>query len=264
MTAEVLVEMYFRRGRRSNYVTVYTNDRQHPCVKLATLASCRTALLFDPDGARFLRIPRAAGSQTTTLSITRGDGGPIHPSVSPIRQDPPKLTTLTALVREIEAGERYELDVTVHPPWPTRDRPWAWGKSTRRAIWLETGVPESPLESVAVYATFEARLKASPVRIRIPSRRDGPVELRCVLEWAGNAPPGEITDFTWDAPELTAELLEEDGKQVVLVHVPAEYRLPEGIKRAITVRTDDPEVKDGTLTIPIVAEKKKESRWPWR
>jgi hypothetical protein len=130
-------------------------------------------------------------------------------------------------------------------------------ESTKRAIWLETGVPESPLESVTIQAFFEPRLKAVPWRITIPSSRDGPVELRCVLEWAGNAPPGEITDFTWNAPELTAELTEEEGKQVITVRVPPDYRLPKGINRAITVCTDDPEVKDGTLTIPIVAEEKK-------
>jgi hypothetical protein len=264
MTESVSVEMYFRRGQRSNWVTAYTNDAERPRVKLTTVATGRTALVFDPPWPAFGLIPRAADSQTTTVTITRGDGGPIQPRVIPTRQGSAKLTTLTTLVREIEAGERYELDVTAHPPWPTRDRPWARMESTKRAIWLETGVPESPLERVTVSAIFERRLSASPWRMTIPPRRDGPVELRCVLEWAGNAPPGKITDFTWDAPELAAELLEEDGKQVVVVHVPAEYRLPEGIKRAITVRTDDPEVKDGMLTIPIVAEKKEEGRWPWR
>jgi hypothetical protein len=49
----------------------------------------------------------------------------------------------------IEEGERYELDITVEPPWPN-DSYWGY-------VRLETGVPEQPTTEVMFWPSFPWR-----------------------------------------------------------------------------------------------------------
>lgn len=72
-----------------------------------------------------------AGPQTKTLTIVRGDGGPLDPRLLCFRH-----SGATAELRVIEPGEHYEIDITFYPPWES-------GRHSN-SIELATGVPEQP------------------------------------------------------------------------------------------------------------------------
>lgn len=92
---------------------------------------------IDPVDASFGRIKASDATHNRTLTITPGDAGPIAPILLPF--DAPGIY---AQLCEIEPGERYDLEVSVSPPWkPGR---------LRHALRLETGVDEMPVMDVWV------------------------------------------------------------------------------------------------------------------
>ncbi|MBN2448459.1 MAG: hypothetical protein JXO22_17160 [Phycisphaerae bacterium] len=165
--------------------------------------------------------------QKRTLVLTRGDGGPLAlellPSPSP---------RLTASLREIEPGERYELDVEYAPPWPN--------KSLTSALRIKTGVPEAPLDTLRVYGTVRARLQPTPAAVNIPSNVPRDSQLRVALRWSGGA-PGHVLEAKTDDPDLTATIEDDGDKQSLVVNVPRGYKIPRGKHQVnITLKTDDP------------------------
>lgn len=141
-----------RPGEISRKAKARTNDAAQPEVTLHLKAVHHEALRMAAEGqpsrgVSFDKVPRDAGPQTKTVLLTRGDGGPLRPRVRKITTDEESLTppaNVTAELRELEPGERYELDVTVTPPWP-EGKEWA-----RAKVELETGVAEQPTAEVSV------------------------------------------------------------------------------------------------------------------
>ncbi len=201
---------------------------------LTCSAQVLAPLRLRPASVDFGKMSREPTAHKRTITISRGDGGPITPSVVAARGK-----GISAEIREIEPQTRYELDVTVSPPWPNGP--------VRGSIVLTTGVSQSPQTTVPVVAKLKGRLESSPSAFRVVTGRATGAWMAATLNWSGE-PHGHALEVSCNEPNLTVSLQENSGKQQVVLQVPASYE-PEQRRSVITVRTDDKEVP--ILRIPV-------------
>jgi len=215
-------------------VTVQTNDPNRPTVTLTCKAKQLVAFNCEPSMVNFGQIPRDSGPKTQTVILTRGDAGPLNPSV-----ETPKGANVSAEIREIEPGEKYQLDVTVHPPWPN--------ERISSQVTVHTGIEQAPTETIRIFAQLEPRLRAQPARFVLPRDSSTEAELKVRLVWSGEA--GKAVSATVTDPSLSVRVDEEEDQQWVVLSVPAGYEVKPRTSPAVMVETDDPVA--GSLRIPI-------------
>lgn len=188
---------------------------------------------LDPTTLSFGKVARQDPPQTKTALISRGDGGPIKPEVSPV-----KTEGISAQVREIEAGEKYELEVTLTPPFKS--------DNIRENLNLQTGIPQAPTTTVSVYATLDPLVTADPKQVLVPKQRDAEWTTTVRLTWTDGS-VHKVVGVTANDPDLKVEPDHADDHQVV-VCVPAEWEITAG-SRFITIETDDPNAP--TVKVPL-------------
>jgi hypothetical protein len=219
-----------------------TNDAEHQRVTLECAGNVLVPFKIEPravfNTVSFGQIERTSESKRKTVTITRGDGGPLAPELLPI--DDPHIK---ASLREIEPGEHYELDIEIGPPWPK-------SQAVHANLKLKTGVSEAPEESIRVYGRIAPRLRASPPRFSIPRNLKSERDLRVSLVWSGGK-PGNIIDVTTSDPQTSVRVEENNNRQMVVLRVPADYEPPTRGGAYVTVTTDDPEAR--TLSIRVYA-----------
>jgi len=107
--------------------------------------SCKGQILeplkMAPKYLNFGRISPDEAKHEKTVLLARGDGGPVSLKLDPIR-----TPGVEANIKEIEAGEKYELLVTLTGPFES--------ERIQTNLQLETGVVESPRVTIPVYATL--------------------------------------------------------------------------------------------------------------
>jgi len=232
---EIQVTMTAQSGEINRKIRVQTNDPNNANVQLTCKGKTLVPFRTDPATLNFGKIGRDSGPITKTVTLTRGDGGPLNPKLG--KMD----SSLSAELREIEPGEKYELDITVNPPWPN--------DKLRGSLTVDTGLQEAPTETVRLFGQVDPRLKSQPKSFVLPADPQEDVELRVALVWDG--PPGKAIGATATDRQLKAALIEEDGKQFVSLRVPAHYQRKQKMALSVSVTTDDPAVS--SLRIPISA-----------
>ncbi len=237
-TVEISLNTGSRNGKVTRKIRIETNDRKHQNETITCEANVLAAVKTEPRTAHFTKIDRNAGPQKRTITLTRADGGPLAPKIKTVRGD-----NVTAELREIEAGERYELDITISPPWPNG--------TTRGNVILETGVEQAPTEGIVVYANVAPRLQAQPQRFTIPADLESNREFRARLVWSGDK-PGNISEVVATDPELKARLEDENGKQTIVLEVPAGYSPVRRAGNAVVVKTDDPTARNFRIPMYIM------------
>jgi len=239
-TEKVEITMQVPRGtnQSSRKIMVQTNDRNNAQATLECVAVISQAVKLSSPNLNFGQVPRSSGPVTKTITITRGDGGPLSPEIVPN----PSNKNLTAELKELRPGEEYELVVTLSPPWPN--------EMMHRAITLKTGVEQSPQEIIPVVVQIMPRLAANPPRFSIPATVENDLDLSAQLSWSDGQPAG-VTGVTTTDGRLKAEITERDNRQVVVLHVPAGYTSQPGTPSFVRLTTDDPDVP--TFQIPIYA-----------
>lgn len=212
-----------------------TNDPNHPNETLTCTGRILQPLHMTPARVNFGNIARNSATQYKTITLTRGDGGPITPTVG----RPAKTAGLDAQICEVEPGDHYELELSVGPPWPQG--------GFKDILTINTGLDIAPEITLLVTGTVAQRLTARPTRLDLPVERAEAMESRVDLNWSDGS-PGRILEATCSIPESTVRVEEEDGKQVLVLTVPAGS---EGIagRHQITIKTDDSEVP--TYSIPV-------------
>ncbi|HOO17390.1 MAG: hypothetical protein KBH81_03810 [Phycisphaerae bacterium] len=234
-TEEIQVTVPAQTGDINRKIRVQTNDPNNANVELTCKGKILVPFRTDPATINFGKIGRDSGPVTKTVNLTRGDGGPLNPKIG--KMD----SSLSAELREIEPGEKYALDITVSPPWPN--------DKLRGSVTIETGLEEAPTETVRLFGQVDPRLKTEPKSFVLPADPPEDLDLRVALVWDG--PPGKAIGATATDQTLKAELIEEDGKQFVSLHVPAHYQRKQKMALSVNVTTDDPAVS--SLRIPISA-----------
>jgi hypothetical protein len=222
-------------GDFTRKIRVQTNDPNNPTAELTCKGKTLVAFHTDPPTLNFGRIERDSGAVTKTVTLTRGDGGPLNPKLGTMD------SKLKAELREIEAGEKYALDITVNPPWPN--------DKLRGSVKIETGLEEAPEETVRLFGQVDPRLRTEPRSFLLPATVQEDTDLRVELVWAG--PPGKAVGATPTDRALSADVVDENGKQYVVLHVPANYERKPRTALSVSVITDDPAVS--SLRIPISA-----------
>jgi len=234
------VAVYFDTSRyRDSFarpIRVETNDPSHPNETLVCKARVLQATSIDENSVQFGVVERFGPSQYKTVTIRRGDGGPISPELLPI--DNPAIE---AQLCEIEPGEVYELEVSVGAPWPK-------GRF-KETITFKTGVEEDPEKSITVTGGVQPRLTTAPRSFTFPAERPTQVERSVYLRWDSEG-PGKILDIESSIPDSTVRVDEDDGKQeIVLVMPPGSDEGPR--VHAVTMRTDDPEVPVYSVSVLV-------------
>ena len=117
-------------------------------------------LKMTPNHVNFGNVSHEASSLQKTISLTRGDGGPLNPKLAPVN-----TPGIEASLKEIERGERYELTVKLTPPL----------KPPRLAatLQLETGAAKAPTVTIPVYATIASPSAPREDRTMGPPRPKG-------------------------------------------------------------------------------------------
>ena len=221
-----------RHGRTSRTIRVTTNDPRNSNLVLTCEGVVRGAFKGPSPRLRFGRVTRDLGPQTKTVTIHRGDGGPITPEISPI-----KGHNVAAALREIKAGEQYELDVTIRPPWPNRRMTSSFN--------IKTGVPEAPEEVVIVTADVVPRVRTVPERFIIPHAPTEDTEVTAQVVWDREGPERVIKAEISDE-QLSVRIEDQEGQQTVVVSVPAGYTGPPRAPN-VTLTTDDQQMKVVTI-----------------
>ena len=215
----------------SKKITVTTNDPDHPKEYLTCKGKILEAAKINPNRVFFGQVSRTEAPPPKKLVLTRGDGGTLNLKLPPVTTE-----GLRAELREIEAGERYELEVALVPPLKSNN--------LRANITLETGIAEAPTISVPVTARIAPRVQPKPSRFTVPAERSPDWEQSVQLQWDDNA-PHKILAATASDPGLKVEVVEKDGQQQVVLKVVEGY---EAHRKpcVVTIKTDDtvaPEVK---------------------
>lgn len=226
-----------RSGKFSRTISVTTNDPEHIKESLVCAGSVLAPFQMQPKSLNFGQVDRDSGTVRKIIKLTRGDGGPLAPELVPLEHK-----NIEASLREITPGEEYELDVAISPPWQ--------GRTLSTNLTLKTGISESPEETIRLYARIAPRLRAEPARFMIPRNTQSDQTLKAQLVWSGGD-PGNILEATASDPQMTVRVEEKDGRQTVVLNVPAGYSPPAKGRPVVTVKTDDPEVP--TLRLGIYA-----------
>lgn len=201
----------------------------------------------EPQLINFGAIARDAPPQTKSVTITRGDGDPLKLELVPVKDK-----TLSATLREIEPGEKYELDVSVQPPWPN-DR-------IRGSVDVKTGLPQAPRQTIRVYGQVDPRLQAKPSRFTLPQDNTSDTDIKVDLLWSGAEAPGKILSAAPTDNALHARVEENEGKQSIVLTVPADYERKRGVALVVKVTTDDPVAPE--LRVPIIGLAKRPAASP--
>lgn len=189
---------------------------------------------LSPSRINFGRVSRRGPAKTNKVVITKGDGGPIAPKLLPL--DRPHFT---AELHEIEPGERYELEVTMAPPFKTNH--------LRGSVKLETGIPDAPISTITVYGTVAPRVASKPRYFDVPKKRDADWKQSVRLVWDDEG-KHRILGATVNDPDLKVWVNEEGDQQQIVLQVPSDYKSASG-RRFVTVQTDDTE--SPTVQVPI-------------
>ena len=215
-------------------ITVKTNDPRNPTVKLICKGKLLESAYVNPKRLNFGKISKHATSKTLKAVLTPGDGGPIKPHI--VSQE---LKGVKATLHEIEAGKRYELEVTLVPPFE--------GKRLLRSVELESGVKDTPNIRVSISAAFKPRVVAQPYRLRLPKDPSPGWEQRAKLVWDTEKKP-KILEVSINEEGLSARAVEEKGEQWIVVSMNDKYQ-PILTPRLITVTTDDTESPTVRITV---------------
>lgn len=222
-----------KSGPFSRDITVKSNDRATPTVSLQGEVNVLTALRKQPEVVNFGQLKRDTPGQKQTVVITRGDAGPLRLRISNVSNP-----QIKAELHEVEAGQKYELNIAIDPPWPNG--------MLQGAVVLESGIEQAPFETVQVFASIAPRLQAVPPRLVLQVAPATDLALTVRLNWDGE--PAKLLEVTTSDPAARAEIVEDNNRQNIVFHVPAGYN-PQKKVGNVSIRTDDPTVP--TLQIPV-------------
>ena len=211
-----------------------TNDPDHPAETLACEAKVLFPLRVTPRRLDFGRVHHYGPTPTVTASIVRGDGGPIAPEV---------LATaypgIVARLKEVEPGERYELEVSISRRLPEGN--------FKHLLRIGTGVAEVPEVRIPLAGNVVPLLDVRPRIFTFPPKRAVESTKTVELRW-DRLEPGKVLTAETTFPDASIRVEKGKHGQRITLTLPAGPRVGGRIPD-VTITTDDPEIP--TLAIPI-------------
>ncbi len=230
------------RNKFTKNITVYTNDPTHSLETLVCRGEILEGVKFTPNRVNFGSVSRLDKAQTKTITITRGDGAPLKPKLHETNNK-----AVTAELKEITPGERYEIAVTATPPF-TEDQ-------LRTNIRFDTGVPEVPTTNIPIMGRMKPLVEAKPRRFVLADDKQGDWKETVELVWDA-ATPGKIIGAETTDPAMSVQVDDKDGKQTVTLMVPRSFD-PRIGAQAVTLKIESNETP--TVKIPISVASKPRS-----
>ncbi len=233
---EAALNTHGRQGKISKAITVTTDDPGRPQIELVLQGEVRPRFELSPAAAGLGAL--MAGSRVKrTLTITNKQAAPV--AFTPGAPDPGGLKTT---LREIEKGQRYELDIETVPP--------LMEIASFPPITLKTDLKEEPTVTIPVYGYVQSRVMLAPkiVMVAMPISRDVRRELRLQLADGTRA---TVTRVETSNPAIRAIFEPSTAgqpRQQILVTIPKGTQLPAD-GDTLTVYTDDPEFPSLTCQI---------------
>lgn len=215
-------------GTFTRPITVTTNDPDNPTVRLFCKGQILEPYIASAKRLTFNKISRNGPPITKKVFIERGDAGPLRLTLSPITKK-----GVSAELRELVPGEKYEIEVTAAPPFDS-DRIFTM-------LNLHTGLPQAPSGTIGVTVSVKARVAVNPRRFIIPRSPKPGWEQSVRLVWDDGA-PHKILGATVNDPGLSVTVRETEQGQEVVLSASEAYE-PRTGKRAVIINTDDPELK---------------------
>lgn len=200
--------------------------------------------IIKPKRLNFGKISRRMASKKMSVTITKGDGGPITPKI----KNPEKLKGIDARLIEVEKGEKYTLEATLVPPFS--------GKRASTTVEIDTGVAGAPTIRLYAFATMQPRVAAQPYRFQLPVAPEDDWEGRVKLVWDSEPLP-KITDVTINEPGLAVHAETKNGEQWIIVSMNEDFS-PVLTARLVTVTTDDEE--NPSIKIPVITKRVRAAR----
>lgn len=222
----------FTRG-----VRLTSNDPKQPNLIVNCNGTVYAPFRLDQNRVAFGNVKITDGPIYRTVTITRGESGPIHPVVLPHRH-----MGLDAQICEIEPGELYEIEISIDHPWPNG--------YFRYPLRVDPGIPDMPGDTVYVLGTIAKRLATIPERFTVAYKRVQDSTHTVRLRWTDNK-PAKVLGVESSIVGATVELLDRGPGQMVRLTVPQDANVTS--KDTVTVKTDDPELP--TYDIPISVRK---------
>jgi hypothetical protein len=219
------------------FLSVLTNDPVSSKVTLTSRARRLEAVRRPVSGWGFGNLARTAGPRTMSARLERGDGGPLDLRIISI--EAPEPAGLDGVLREIEAGQLYELEVTISPPWPNR--------SYAGHIKLATGVDQQPEMQINISAGIDPRLTAVPATIDVFAGE--PSQQSIKLIWSSDSPPGRILSAVTNVPAVSLRVDEQGVPPTLSMALSALEQPARGQHYYVQIETDDPSVP--SLRVPI-------------
>ena len=234
-----------RIGATRKRVRILTNDPQKPEAGVDVIGTVKAMFEVTPTRIISFKDLERDSVATQKLTLTNKYSQPIKLRIKERQSHP----TYDVKLKEVEAGQKYELEITTVPPL-------AYG-SNMRQLFLETGIEETPVFYLNMNAYVPAPASVSPPRVvitpdthnprsrtlRVKFRKDDPVKIVDVKV----EPDTIMSKFD---PTKTSPIGDRELSYEIHLSFPELDTLPkDGAK--VTIITDS-EPPYQTLTVPIM------------
>lgn len=232
------------RSVANKKVTVTTNDPAHAQVLIPVRGEVRPLYELKPAAVTFTDLDPDA-RQTLTIALENKFDRPL-----PLRlKEGQELGKFEAELKEIEAGQKYELIVSTRPPLGE-------GRHGTTVV-LETGVADLPAVSVPVTGFVPRPVVVTPPRLYISPTTTQPRDWLLSVEYRKDRPL-KITGVKVTPESITYEVLPGSVRgarqsQQIRLRIPDYSSLPDGGGQ-VEILTDDPAPEFARLVVPIVKQ----------
>ena len=242
-----------RQGKISTVVQVSSNDPLRRVLTYRVQGTVKRLIDFRPTSVQLRGLKRDEVMSATVKIVNQGSE-PIKPTIKSNSSD-----YFDVEIKEIEAGQVYELLVKTKPPIP-------YG-TTRAGIVISTGSSRQPTIKVPVNANVRARVSVTPPIIFVPKQTKAPSTRPIRVRYFGTADDFKVLSVESSNPELLSVELKPLGtnklrfqrsravapkvERVITVKVPAGSELTDNALQVV-IRTNDPEFE--TLVVPVTGD----------
>ena len=218
----------------SKTITVTTNDPTHAAITLTLTGTAKQRIELEPRNATWTQV-QADEVLSKTVRITNRSDQPLTLSL-----DADKADVFTAVLKEVEPGKAYDLEISARPPYQPRLNHGVFN--------LTSNIPDKPKIDVPCSAYVPPRLEVRPDQVRLRPVVHEPTKETLRFINNGKNPVRVVGVELADEKVTTAIREENPGKDYAIeLQFPEDYR--PGANLQVVVRTDDAEVS--SLSVPI-------------
>jgi hypothetical protein len=226
-------------GPTDKSITVTSNSAEDASLVLHIKGTVWRPMECIPATVGFGRLSGAAAASSTAVrKATLKNNASVAARPKVLRSTNASFRTELSTLEE---GKKYELSVSLHPPYQAG--------VTTGSVEIETGLADFPRLEVPVSVYLTADVEVFPNRLALPGQRKANLERQfTVINNSGR--PMNITDLSCTGTALKARLEETKAGQTyrIVLSIPADYQIP-AQGDAIRFKTDLEGAAD--MSIPI-------------